>query len=121
MIKVLKSGKYQLVETSQQIKVLYLDETPYIWLYIPGIGHVIEMTHNPHRAEHILAQGSYRIYDVKGEERFSRHKHLELFIGDGAWQGYLILTDLPSETRKRVRIVATNEVVSALSGYPAYQ
>lgn len=113
MIKVLKKGTYKLIETRQQIKILYLDETPYVWLFIPKIGHVLEVTHKPHKAEHALAAGNYRLYDVKKDRRFSQHKHLELFIGEGQCQGYLLLTDLPTERKRRTRIVATDELICA--------
>lgn len=113
MVKVLKSGKYQLIETKQQIKILYLDKTPYVWLHLPGIGHVLEHTNKPHKADHILSIGSYRLYDVEKDERYSKHKHLELFISDGVWQGYILLTGLPNKKNPRTRIVATREVISA--------
>ena len=112
MIKVLRDGRYKLIETRQQIKILYLDETPYVWLFIPGIGHVLEVTHKPHRADHVLATGNYRLYAVKQERRFSQHKHLELFIGEGQWQGYLLLTALPTNKQPRTRLVATDETIS---------
>jgi len=113
MIKVLRSGKYKLIETKQQIKILYLDDMPYVWLFIPEIGHVLEVTHKAHKAEHTLAAGNYRLYDVKKDSRFSQHKHLELFVGEGQCQGYLLLTDLPTDKKRKSRIIATNELICA--------
>ena len=113
MIIVLKDGQYRLIETRQQIKILYLDGVPYVWLFIPGIGHVLETTTKPHKPDHVLAVGNYRLYKVKNEARFSDHKHLELFAGDGQWQGYLLLTGFPTAQKKRTRIVTTDEIISA--------
>lgn len=111
MVRVLKSGKYKLIETRQQVKILYLDEVPYVWLFIPEIGHVLEFTYRLHVTDHKLAAGNYRLYDVKNDRRFSQHKHLELFVGEGQCQGYLLLTDLPTEKKRRSRIIATKELI----------
>lgn len=113
MIKILTSGKYRLIETRRQIKILYLDKVPYVWLFIAGLGHVLETTGKPHKADHTLAAGNFRLYEVQDEPRFSDHKHLELFVGDGQWQGYLLLTGLPTAQKRRTRIIATNEIISA--------
>jgi hypothetical protein len=112
MIKLQSSGQYSLIETKQQIKVLYLDNKSYVWLFIPSIGHVLETTHKPHRADHTLATGCYRIYFVKNESNFSDQLHLELFVGNGQWQGYLLLTGLPNDKKKKSRIIATTEIIS---------
>jgi len=114
MIKAVQDGKYRLIET-RQAKVLFLDKTAYVWLAIPGIGQILELSRSPHKADHILAQGSYRIYDVEDEPRFSTHKHLELFLGEGQWQGYLILSSSPAGYKSRSRIVATTESIAGLS------
>lgn len=112
MIQVIKKGNYKLIETSQQIKIMYLDNSAYIWLHIRGIGHVLEISHKPHSAEHLLACGNYRIYEVKGEPDLVDQQHLELFVGEGCWQGYLLLTGLPTDNHARTRMVPTKEVIS---------
>lgn len=112
MIKVVKIGKYRLVETRHQYKILYMDNDVFVWLFVPGIGLVLEITDKPHKPDHLLASGSYRIYDVIDEPKFIDQKHMELFVGDGKWQGYLLLTGLPTAGHKRSRIIATDEVIS---------
>ena len=113
MIKVLSNGSYKLIETKQQIKILYLDDTPYVWLFLKGIGHVLETTNKPHKAEHILAEGRYRLYEVKDDPKLSDNQRLELVVGPGKWQGYLLLTGLPNQTKKRSMIIATDETISS--------
>jgi hypothetical protein len=112
MIKVLENGVYKLIETKRQIKVLYLGDKTYVWLYIPGIGHILEITHTAHSSDHVLAWGEYRLYEVKNDARFSDQMHLELCVGKGQWQGYLLLSGLPTNTKKKGRMVATQEVIS---------
>jgi hypothetical protein len=101
MIKVTRVGKYKLIETKQRIKILYLDQKPYVWLFVPGIGYLLEITSKPHIASCVLACGSYRLYDVKDETQLESQAHLELYVGEGYWQGYLLLTGLPSISKKK--------------------
>jgi hypothetical protein len=43
--------------------------------------------------------------------------HLELSIGKGQWQGYLLLTGLPTNKKRRNRIIPTKEVISIAQDY----
>ena len=112
MITLLTSGLYKLMETKAQTKILYLDDTAYAWVQPVDIGEILVASHNKHATDTLLATGEYRLYDVRDEPHYSTHEHLELEVGDGAWQGYLLLTGLPTHTRKRRRIIPTNEVIS---------
>lgn len=112
MIKVEDKGSYKLIETRQQIKILYLDGAAYVWFFVPGIGSVLEATSRTHQTEHVLARGNYRIYNVKDEVDFSNRQHLELYVGEGRWQGYLLLSGLPSASRKRTKLIATGQAIS---------
>jgi hypothetical protein len=46
--------------------------------------------------------------------------HLELSLGKGVWQGYLLLTGLPTAVKIRRRIVPANEVITGRK-YKKYQ
>jgi hypothetical protein len=113
MIKLLQSGVYQLIETKTQIKILILDKkNTYAWIYAEEIGEILVASHNPHKADHILAIGKYRLYLVEDEPHLADTLHLELYIGEGLWQGYLLITGLPDEEKKRSQIIPTHELVS---------
>jgi hypothetical protein len=38
--------------------------------------------------------------------------HLELEVGEGYWQGYLLLSGLPNDDHKRARIIPTTETIT---------
>ena len=115
MITVLQKGSYRLIETKGHVKILFLDDKPYAWIVAEGIGEIIVTSHQPHKADHILATGIYRIYNVEYEATLSDQLHLELNVGERLWQGYLLLTGLPNDNRKRTRIIPTKEVISSHS------
>lgn len=113
VVKLLRSGIYKLVETKGQVKILTLDEEQiFAWIYAEGIGEILVASHRQHKADHILSFGKYRLYEVKDEKRLTDLKHLELFVGNGVWQGYLLPTGLPTEAKKRNRIIPTNEIIT---------
>ena len=112
MIKLLKEGKYKLIETKGQTKILTLDQKTYAWVYIKNIGEILEGSHKYHKVDHILCLGSYHLYQVKDEPKLSDQIHLELSVGSGEWQGYLLLTGLPTDKKIRNKIIPTNEIIS---------
>ena len=111
MIKLLTKGKYRLEKTKDRKKVLYLGEQGYLWSYAKGIGELLSFSKHQHQKDYSLAQGNYRIYAIKNEPEYVDLQHLELEIGAGLWQGYLLLTGLPTAEKIRSRIVPTDEVV----------
>lgn len=119
MIKLLKEGSYTLIETKGQIKILTLDaeaspasgET-FAWINIAGIGEILVASHKGHRTDNFLAIGKYRLYEVKDEEKLTDLLHLELFVGNGKWQGYLLTTGLPTTKNIRKRIIPTEELIT---------
>lgn len=111
MIKLLQQGTYRLIETKRQIKILSLDRGVFAWITAGKLGEILVASHNLHKADHVLASGRYRIYEVKDEPNITDLVHLELLVGDGKWQGYLLPTGLPNGKRRR-RIVPTNEVIT---------
>lgn len=112
MITLLKMGRYELIETKSHTKVLYLDDVAYAWVEPPNIGEILVISHSPHTTDCVLSVGHYRLYDVVDEDKLSDQLHLELEAGKDAWQGYLLLTGLPDDDKKRARIIPTKEVIT---------
>lgn len=113
MIKVLKTGNYKLIETKDQTKILILDgKKTFAWVNIKAIGEILVTSHKTHKADAILTVGKFRLYDVTDEPKLSDQLHLELSVGEGVWQGYLLPTGLPTNKKKRNRIIPTVEVIT---------
>lgn len=115
MIRLLDQGSYTLIETKGHTKILTLNDNKkqvFAWIFIQDIGEILVTSHNPHVVDHLLAVGNYRIYEVKDEKDFTDLTHLELFVGDGWWQGYLLPHGLPTEEKKRNRIIPTTELIT---------
>lgn len=112
MISVLQQGTYKLIETKGQTKILYLDNETYAWVEPADIGEILVHSHNSHKADCILSIGNYFIYQVVDEPELSDQQHLELEVGQNFWQGYLLLTGLPTDKKIRGRIIPTKEVIT---------
>jgi len=118
MIKLLRKGKYSLVETRNDVKILKLGGKTFVWIFTKSIGEMLVTTHRSHRTDQKLSKGEYRLYEVKDDPKLTDMLHLELFIGEGDWQGYLLPTgfpkDLPAQAGKktRSRIIPTIELIS---------
>lgn len=112
MIKLLKKGKYSLVETRSDTKVLKLDKKTFVWVFTESIGEILVATHRIHKTDQKLAKGEYRLYDVEDEPDLVDQLHLELAIGEGEWQGYLLPTGFPRDKKTRRRIIPTNEIIT---------
>lgn len=111
MIQLLRSGRYQLTETKHHIKILQLDKQTYAWIEPPTIGGVLVLSHHSHRVDTVLSMGEYALFDVDDEPELSDQLHLQLEVGIGAWQGYLLPTGFPDEKKIRSRIIPTHEVI----------
>lgn len=113
MITTNAQGRYRLIETKKQTKILTLDEErSYAWINIGAIGEILVATHNPYKTDAILSVGNYRLYEVKDEPDLTDLLHLELHAGNGTWQGYLLPTGLPIGEKKRNRIIPTTELIT---------
>ena len=112
MINLHRSGHYKLIETKNDIKILYLDQDVFAWIEPKEIGEILVVSHKPHKTDCLLNIGDYKLYDVDDEPSLSDQQHLELEVTGGVWQGYLLLTGLPNDLKKRGRIIATNEVIT---------
>lgn len=113
MLKMIQRGDYKLLETKKQTKILTLDDKEtFAWINAMDIGEILVTSHNPHKIDALLAQGKYRLYEVKNEPKYVDQFHLELSVGCGNWQGYLMPYGLPTEEKKRNRIIPTSEVIT---------
>lgn len=112
MIQLIESGHYTLIETKGQTKILTLENKTFAWVSVEEIGEILVTSHMQHTTDHILVTSAYRMYDVKGEPNLTDLIHLELHVGQGIWQGYLLTTGLPTEEKKRSRIIPTKEVIT---------
>ena len=113
MIQLIQQGIYKLIETKNQTKILSLDsKQTFAWINAAEIGEILVASYASHKVDHLLAIGKYRIYTVKDEPKLTDLVHLELFVGEGVWQGYLLPTGLPNEEKKRNRIIPTNEIIT---------
>lgn len=111
MITLIKDGKYRLIETKHDTKVLYLDDDTFAWIE-PPIGEILVTAKASQNTDCVLSIGKYRLYGVRDEPYFSDNQHLELEVGENVWQGYLLLTGLPRANKKRSRIIPTPEIIT---------
>lgn len=113
MITLIREGEYVLIETKLQVKILTLDNNrQFAWINIMDIGEILVTSHKVHKVDHILAIGKYRLYNIKDESDLTDLKHLELSVGKGVWQGYLLPTGLPTATKNKKRIIPTKEIIT---------
>lgn len=118
MIRMIKEGKYKLLETKKQTKILILDKKElFAWINVKNIGELLVSSYKEHSIDCILALGRYRLYNVKDEKKLIDTHHLELCVGSGVWQGYLLPLGLPDEKSTRRRIIPTTEVITKPSRY----
>jgi hypothetical protein len=113
MIKLLKEGFYELIETKGQTKILILKgEQSFAWVSAEDIGEILVTSHKSHLVDHILSLGKYRLYEVIKEPGLTDLTHLELHVGNGTWQGYLLPSGLPTDKKIRNRIIPTKEIIT---------
>ncbi|HEX7042084.1 MAG TPA: hypothetical protein VF189_02450 [Patescibacteria group bacterium] len=116
MITVTERGLYRLIETKNHTKIITLDDNAsFAWISAGEIGEILVVSHKKHNTDYVLSIGNYRIYSVKNEPNLSDQMHLELRVGLGEWQGYLLPTGLPKDDDKRKRIIPTNELITTFN------
>lgn len=112
MIKLLAHGSYNLIQTKHLTKIIkFADLGSFAWINAGEIGEILVLS-DDYQPLYTLASGFYRMYEVKNEPNLSDTIHLELFIGKGCWQGYLLPTNLPTESHPRSRIIPTAELIT---------
>jgi len=113
MIKHVQEGEYDLIETKGQTKILILKgSTSFAWVHAGDIGEILVTSHKSHLVDHILAVGKYRLYEVNNEPGLTDLMHLELSVGEGVWQGYILPSGLPTDNKIRNRIIPTKEIIT---------
>lgn len=119
MISLRRTGLYKLIETKNNTKILYLDNDVYAWLELKNIGEILAVSRKAHKTDCIFGMGHYYIYDVHDEPFLSDQQHLELEVDRDTytWQGYLLLSGLPDDNKKRGRIIPTNEIITGNRRY----
>lgn len=104
------------MESKGVTRLLILDdEDCYAWVNANEIGEILVQTKNKLIDSYILSRGKYRIYRVAGEDALTDLLHLELYIGEGYWQGYLLPTGLPTKENPKNRIIPTKELITEAS------
>lgn len=115
MIKLSKKGKYSLIETFDHTKILILDDKiSFAWVNTETIGDILVATKKKFNALNTLAAGSYRLYDVKQEPSLTDLEHIELLVGEGNWQGYLLPKGLPNGVTRH-KIIPTKEIITKVT------
>ena len=98
MIRLIQQGTYRILETVKHTQMLTFDEkTQYAWVQAGEIGGILVSSRKPQQIDYFLSVGKYRMYEIKDEPKLTDLIHLELFVGDGLWQGYLLPTGLPRD------------------------
>lgn len=114
MIKLVKQGDYYLIETIKMTKILLIDGASFVWINAKGVGEILAFSHKKHLTDYILAVGKYRLYKVEKEPNLTDKWHLELSVGEGLWQGYLLPSGLPDNKKKRNRIIPIKELITVV-------
>ncbi|HSX05853.1 MAG TPA: hypothetical protein VLF69_05260 [Candidatus Saccharimonadales bacterium] len=112
MIVLRRSGTYTLGETAGGTKLLYLDGTEYAWVEPLAFGALLVLSRYNPKPKLLLSAGKYRLYTVADEPGLVDEPHLELEVGNGQWQGYLLPVGLPDRAQIRRRIIATDECIT---------
>lgn len=112
MIRQIKQGSYRLIETKADTKIMFIDDDEFAWITAKGIGEILVISHKEHETDATLSEGDYKVYDVKDEPYLTDLMHLELEVGRGKWQGYLLPTGFPDDSKKRSRIIPTKQLIT---------
>ena len=113
MIKLLESGKYELVETTNNLRALILPENKaYLWKNSGCTGSLQQANFDTGNICCTLSANNYRLYDVINEPNLTKGIHLELYAGRGKWQSYLLSNGLPTVKEKKKSLSKIDEVIT---------
>lgn len=114
MIRVVKDGRYKITETWGETRIISLDEREhYAWVYAgKEIGEILVVTKKKFSSHYTLARSRYRLYQVREEKDLSDGFHLELCVGEGFWQAYLLPNGLPSGVDRRNKLIPTAQIIT---------
>ena len=115
MIRVVTKGEYMLLKTCDDRTLLLLEENdPVMWIADSGCADLLEICDKAYSTKCVIVYGNYRLYEVKDESYLTGWEHLELTVGKGRWQGYLLPHGLPSGGKRRREIISTEELISVV-------
>lgn len=113
MIKLIESGKYELVETTNNLKALMLAESKsFLWNNSGCSGNLQYIKLDTKQICCTLAANNYRLYDVENEPNLTSGLHLELYAGNRKWQPYLLKKGFPTEKNKKTPISKIDDVIT---------
>lgn len=113
MISVLKRGEYKILEAKNNIRILILDNKEvFEWNSQAKNGEISISSYKNNQDDNLLSVGNYRLYNVEDETDYIGQKHLELQVGCGYWQGYLLPKDLPKKNKESNVIIPTKELLT---------
>ena len=107
MIHIVQRGLYSLVKTRSRKMILILDKKNIFKLSRQNIQLLSQVNDIACK----VCMCAYRLYDVKDEGMLTDQMHLELCIGKGHWQGYLLPEGLPTKHTSKKPIVPTQELI----------
>lgn len=113
MIRLVEEGRYSLFETKQQKNILNLEnKKTFAWTANGDSGEITIISYVLHVTDRIISVGKYRMYTVKDESDLTDCTHMELFVGGGKWQGYLLPAGLPKRGKVPTKIQPTHEIIT---------
>jgi hypothetical protein len=115
MITLLQSGKYTLLQAIEEVKALLLDKKLFGWDEVVAEEELVFFSLKQFHPIGISTTGKYRLYEVKGEKKLVNAIHLELFAGDGKWEGYLLPDGLPTKEVPRKKIVRIDQTITKVT------
>lgn len=111
MIRVVKTGRYAIGETSNFGEILILDDVSFFALSADQKQGKILLKIKRRDIYRGKASGNYRMYEVKGSKQLSNTFHLELNTGKGTWISYLLSPGLPAN-KQISKVKFTTETIS---------
>jgi hypothetical protein len=117
VIRLVNQGSYKLIGTWGGTKILILnDKDRFAWMHAGDkIGEILVSTRKKFADHYTLARGKFRIYEVRNRDKQNTGTHLELYIGEGMWQGFLLPKGLPKGRDIRNKIIPTHQVITEAS------
>lgn len=124
MTRLLKSGFYALGTSRHNTKILYLDNSCFIWLNEPSLGSILLTSERRPDLYMIVCEGRYHLKDPEQSDEKSPMQFLELEIAPKDWQSFSLISGLPNGHMKRSRIRTNNDhnlVSQSNSGQHTYE
>jgi hypothetical protein len=109
-----------MFQTKSGTRILDLDgQVEYSWISTENVGEILVTVKRKIKANYLIVRGKYRLYEVKDEAGLTDLNHLELYVGEGHWQGFLLPTGLPGKIDIRNKIIPTSELITQTSNLRA--